>query len=156
MMDGQNTRDQIMSGSDRRPKQEWSNYILCIPFILNGSPNECWLHVCDSCVILLNNAWRLGLWAPLVAHKHCDTHRTRQLACPAGAMKEWGDFLSPRICMSPLQFCSHCCKSMRDSTELLINRHYFTWNLPEFFINIFMEPIFCKNYFIFCKYYSHI
>ena len=25
--------------------------VLYIPFILIGSPNECWLHTCDACVI---------------------------------------------------------------------------------------------------------
>ena len=59
---GQNTRDQITS--DRRSKRAWSNCVMCIPFILSGSPNECWLHTSDPCVI---TTWRLGLWAPLVA-----------------------------------------------------------------------------------------
>ena len=60
--DGQNTRDQITS--DRRSKRAWSKCVLCIPYILSGSPNECWLHTCDACVI---TSWRLGLRAPLVA-----------------------------------------------------------------------------------------
>ena len=30
----------------------------------SGSPNECWLHTCDACVLI---TWRLGLRAPLVA-----------------------------------------------------------------------------------------
>ena len=58
--DSQNTRDQITS--DRRSKRAWSNCVLCIPFILSGSPNECWLHTCDACV---TTTWRLGLRAPL-------------------------------------------------------------------------------------------
>ena len=33
----------------------WSNCVLCIPYILSGSPNECWLHTCDACVI---TTWR--------------------------------------------------------------------------------------------------
>ena len=37
---------------------------MCIPFILSGSPNQCWLHTCDACVI---TTWRLVLQAPLVA-----------------------------------------------------------------------------------------
>ena len=61
--DVQNMHDQIMS--DRRSKHLWSNCIMCIPFILSGSPNESWLHTCNPCVI---TTWRLGLWAPLVAH----------------------------------------------------------------------------------------
>ena len=60
--DGQNTRDQITS--DRRSKRAWSNCVMCIPFILGGSPNECWLHTSDPCVI---TTWTLGLRAPLVA-----------------------------------------------------------------------------------------
>ena len=47
-------------------KQAWSNCALCIPFILSGSPKECWLHTCDACII----SWRLGLRAPLVTHKN--------------------------------------------------------------------------------------
>ena len=35
--DGQNTRDQITS--DRRSKRAWSKCVLCIPYILSGSPN---------------------------------------------------------------------------------------------------------------------
>ena len=35
-----------------------------IPFIVRGSPNECWLHTNDACVI---KTWRLWSWAPLVA-----------------------------------------------------------------------------------------
>ena len=52
--------------NDRRSKRAWSKCVLCIPFILSRSPNECWLHTCDSCVI---TSWRLGLPAPLVARK---------------------------------------------------------------------------------------
>ena len=58
--------DQITS--DRKSECEWSNRILCIPFIpfiLSGSPNECWLHTCNACMI---STRRLGLRAPLVAH----------------------------------------------------------------------------------------
>ena len=54
--DSQNTRDQITS--DRGSKRAWSNCVLRIPFILSGSPNECWLHTCDVRVI---TTWRLGL-----------------------------------------------------------------------------------------------
>ena len=43
---------------------EGPNSILCIPLILNGSPNECWLHKYDACVIITTR--RLGLRAPLV------------------------------------------------------------------------------------------
>ena len=60
--DSQNMRDQITN--DRRSKGALSNCVLCIPFILRGSPNECCLHTCDACVITTG---RLGLWAPLVA-----------------------------------------------------------------------------------------
>ena len=37
-----NTCAQITS--DRRSKRARSNWALCIPFILSGSQNECWLH----------------------------------------------------------------------------------------------------------------
>ena len=60
--DSQNTRNHITS--DRRSKRAWSYCVLCIPFILSGSPNQCWLHTCDACLI---TTWRLGLRAPLVA-----------------------------------------------------------------------------------------
>ena len=39
--EGPNARDQI--ASERRSKRAWSNCVLCIPFILYGSPNKCWL-----------------------------------------------------------------------------------------------------------------
>ena len=42
--DGQSTCDQIMS--NKRSKCRWSNCVLCIPSILSGSPNKCWLHTC--------------------------------------------------------------------------------------------------------------
>ena len=51
------TRDQITS--DGRSKRAWSNCVLCLPFILSGSPNEFWRHTCDACV----TTRRLGLRA---------------------------------------------------------------------------------------------
>ena len=63
--DGQNMLNQITSG--RRSKSAWSKYILCIPYILSGSPNECWLHPCDTCVI---TTWRLQLRAPLATRNY--------------------------------------------------------------------------------------
>ena len=54
----QNTCDHAKS--DSKSKRAWSNCVLCIPFILSGSPNECCLHTCDACVI---KTWRLGLRA---------------------------------------------------------------------------------------------
>ena len=62
--DGQKVHDQITS--DRRSKRMWSKCALCIPYILSASPNECWLHTCNACVI---RTWRLGLRAPLLACK---------------------------------------------------------------------------------------
>ena len=53
MIEGPNARDQYC--------------VMCIPFILSGSPNECWLHTCDACV---TTTWRLALQAPLVARKN--------------------------------------------------------------------------------------
>ena len=63
--ESQNTRDQITS--DSRSKRAWSKCVLCIPFILSGSPKECWLHTCDACVTVTK---RFGLRAPLVAHNN--------------------------------------------------------------------------------------
>ena len=54
--DGQNARDHITS--NRRFKRARSNCFMCIPFILSGRPNDCWLHTGDACVI---TTWRLGL-----------------------------------------------------------------------------------------------
>ena len=48
----------------RRSERAWSNCVLCIPYIISGSPNECWVHTCDACVI---TTWWLGLRAPFVA-----------------------------------------------------------------------------------------
>ena len=74
--DSQNTRDQI--ASDRRSKRAWSKCVLCIPFILNGSPNGCWLHKCDACVI---TTWRLGLRAPLVALNYIHKFQSEEDLC---------------------------------------------------------------------------
>ena len=38
-----------------------------IPFIPSESPNECWLHTCDACLI---TTWRLGLQATRGARKY--------------------------------------------------------------------------------------
>ena len=46
-VEGWNTRNQIA--------------FFCLPFILSGSPNECWIHTCDACII---TTWRLGLQVP--------------------------------------------------------------------------------------------
>ena len=39
-----------------------------ILFCTSGSPNKCWLHTCNACVI---TTWILGLGAPLVARNNC-------------------------------------------------------------------------------------
>ena len=65
MTDNQNTRDPITS--DRKSNSMWSNCILCIPFILSGSLNECWLHTSDASVI---TTWRFGLRAPVVPRNY--------------------------------------------------------------------------------------
>ena len=49
LTDGQNTRDKSTRG--RRLIHTWSNCILCITFILSGSPNEYWLQTCDACTV---------------------------------------------------------------------------------------------------------
>ena len=72
--DSQNTRDQI--SSDRRFKRAWSNCVMYIPYILSGSPNQCWLHTRDACVI---TTWRLGLRAPLVARNYIHVRCSRFL-----------------------------------------------------------------------------
>ena len=72
--DGQNTCDHITRC--RRSKPAWSNCILCIPFILNGSPNKCCPHTCNACII---TTWRLGLRAPLVAHNNKHNNSTSEL-----------------------------------------------------------------------------
>ena len=64
VIEGQNAHDQITS--DRKSKLAWSDCILCIPFGLSWSPNECWLHTC-TCSASVIEKWRLGLGAPLVA-----------------------------------------------------------------------------------------
>ena len=46
----------------RRLKCTSSNCIVCIPFILSGSPNECWLCTCDACVITTWIRPRAGGW----------------------------------------------------------------------------------------------
>ena len=64
--DGQNTRGyEGIRGVEGPNARDQS--VLCIPFILSGSSNECWLHKCNACVI---TTWRLGLQAPLVAHNY--------------------------------------------------------------------------------------
>ena len=50
-------RDQITS--NRRLQRESSNCVLCIPYILTGSPNRCWLHTCNACII---TTWKLVLF----------------------------------------------------------------------------------------------
>ena len=60
--DSQNACDHI--ARDRRSRRTWSNCVLCIPFILSGSPNRCRRNTCDACVI---TTWRWGWRAPLVA-----------------------------------------------------------------------------------------
>ena len=69
MTDGQNTRGKITR--DIRDQTAFCA-VLWIPYIVGGSPNECWLHTCDTCVI---TAWRLGLWVSLVARKYIKNGR---------------------------------------------------------------------------------
>ena len=108
MTDGQNTRNQITS--DGRSKCVWSNCILCIPFILSGSPNECWLHTCDACVIA---TWRLGLWAPLVAcniELRTTVNKIIQLAVRAGL--ELGAYKLQVQCLTAWPCCILMCSSL--------------------------------------------
>ena len=73
--DSQNRRDQITR--DRRSRPLWSNCVLCIPFILSGISNECWLHTCDVCVMI---TWRLGLRATRGARNKCSVISERYVA----------------------------------------------------------------------------
>ena len=73
--DSQNRRDQIIR--DRRSRPLWSNCVLCIPFILSGISNECWLHTCDVCVMI---TWRLGLRATRGACNECSVISERVVA----------------------------------------------------------------------------
>ena len=66
---------------DRRSKRSWSDCVLCIPFILSGSPNEFWLHMCQTCV---RAPWRLRLQAPLVAFDMTKTKPRRTFHPHAG------------------------------------------------------------------------
>ena len=61
VIEGPNVHDQIMI-------MIMIMYILYIPYICSGSPNKCWLHTCNACVI---TTWILGLGAPLVARNNC-------------------------------------------------------------------------------------
>ena len=58
-----------MSETCRKSKCVWSKCVLCIPYILSGNPNECWLHTC-TCDRFVITTWRLGLWAPLVTRNY--------------------------------------------------------------------------------------
>ena len=74
------TRFIRLRGVDR-PKRAWPNCVLCIPFIFSGSSNDCWLHMCDACVI---TTWRLGLRAPFVARSEIIVDsRSRRNVCLA-------------------------------------------------------------------------
>ena len=65
-------------------KCAWSKCVLCIfPYILSGSPNECWLHTCDAYII---KTWRLGLQAPLVA---CNNPFTYFFRLKLKASRHW-------------------------------------------------------------------
>ena len=61
--------DHITSETCRKSKCVWSKCVLCIPYILSGNPNECWLHTC-TCDRFVITTWRLGLWAPLVTRNY--------------------------------------------------------------------------------------
>ena len=57
--------DQITSAS--KSKCTWPDCILCIPFILSGSPNK---HVIQKCFSCIKATWRLGLWGLLETHNY--------------------------------------------------------------------------------------
>ena len=104
--DGQNTRDQITKCSR-------SNCVLCIPLILSGSPNECWVRTCDACVI---TTWRLGLQALVVACKN----QAFSFECNSA-----GELDSKEDCTSTFQF-----------TTILVtnhwNRSHLSWIFSKF------------------------
>ena len=47
----------IINAFTERFIRQWPDCILCIPFILRGSANECWLYICRTCATA---TWRLG------------------------------------------------------------------------------------------------
>ena len=114
------TRDQITS--NRRSKHAWSNYVICIPFILSGSPNERWLHKCDACVITL---WRLGLRAPLVNKIHISWWRD-------DLVTRWPDTQWRPSCRHELNipvlslYCSACPLTCQLAAVLLLARLNFS------------------------------
>ena len=66
--DGQKMRDQTTRGRKVQTHViKLHSNAMCIPFIHSGGPNECWLRTFGAWVI---KTWRLGLRAPLLAHKY--------------------------------------------------------------------------------------
>ena len=55
------------------PKAHYQSAFCAFYAFLVGSPNECWLHLCDACLI---TTWTLGLRAPLFARKNKDYRGT--------------------------------------------------------------------------------
>ena len=105
LTDGWNMCDQIMWG--RRSKCTWSNCVMCIPYILSTSPNECWLHTCQACVI---TTWRLGLRAPLVAHKKPVNGQclAKMTICP-GEFLVCQSFWLDRFPVNGMEWCYSSC-----------------------------------------------
>ena len=124
-----NTRDQVTS--DRRSKRAWWNCVLCIPFILSRSPNEYWLHTCDSCVV---TAWRLGLRAPLVARNKQYWNKTRGNKKFGGIYVDSNltyaiyvliSFLKDLVIASVLPIISACPSFVLKGTKNLFSFHQF-------------------------------
>ena len=76
-------KDQNMRDQSRRVEVKKLHFVHSI-HVLSGSPNKSWLHTCTcgACVI---KTWRLGLWAPLVAHNEKEGAPDKEngrVACP--------------------------------------------------------------------------
>ena len=69
--DSQNMHDHITS--DSRSRNMHDQIVFCaFHLFFSGSPNECWLHTYDECVI---TTWRLGLQVTRGASKNALSKR---------------------------------------------------------------------------------
>ena len=92
---------------------------------ITGSPNECWLHTCDACII---TTWRLGLWALLVARNNyylifqCELHSQnndvhyRQCSKPSSENR-----LDTRYCMVQTRSINHHVEGHPGVTSILLS-----------------------------------
>ena len=127
--DSQNRRDQIIR--DRRSRPLWSNCVLCIPFILSGISNECWLPTCDVCVM---TTCRLGLRATIGARNKCSVISERVVAIfwPFG---HWLDKSFPCVVTPILSRVADPGEKPGGPGHLLLNYEVQTaaWRAAKFF-----------------------